>query len=235
MSHNSEHSSKHSSRNRVSKHGSRINNKEICIDNLFPTDNKSGTKGRKLDVETLFSGTPLNNEPDITFTSDLLIERIKKRRLEKLLCYNNMLKYCHNRITATDEDQGTDIIFSVVESVPECKDYNPKECLEYISVKLREDDFDTTVLTDTTMFITWRYLELKKEDRLQNGNLEKDEPNKKSDSSYIYDVGQNISTLSCTVSPTAPLILNNQNKTEQSRKTTKDIIINKSPSILQDF
>lgn len=158
-------------------------NREICVDNLFPSENKSGTKGRKLDIESLFSGTPLNNEPDITFTSDILIERIRKRRLEKLKYYKNMLKYCHDRILAAAEDLGTDIIFTVIDIVPECKEYDPRECLDYISVKLREDDFDTTILTDTTMFVTWRYLELKKEDRnkeKENNEHENDQNNENS-------------------------------------------------------
>lgn len=142
--------------------------RDICVDKLFPSENKSGTLGRRMDVNTLFSGTALNTEPDITFTSDILLERIKKRRVEKLSCYMNMLKYCHKRIADADNDQGTDIIFKIVESVPECKDYIPRECLEYISVKLREDDLDTTILTDNTMFITWRYLELKHIDRQKN-------------------------------------------------------------------
>lgn len=212
MRNNSEHRTNHSSRG----HTSKFNNKDICIDNLFPTDSRSGTKGRKLDVESLFSGTPLNTEPDITFTSDSLIERIKKKRLEKLMCYNNMLKYCHNRIKATDEDQGTDIIFSVVESVPECKNYNPKECLEYISIKLREDDFDTTVLTDTTMFITWRYLELKKEDRIQNEESDKVNPKQKLDSRSTYVSENNTSTLT------------DHSNTDQLRKATKNVTINNS-------
>lgn len=136
---------------------------KISIDNLFPTDVKSGTKGRRMDIETLFSNTPLNQnqDPDITFTSDILLNKIKKRREEKLICYRNMLKYCHKRIADTDDDQGTDMILTMVESIPECRDYSSRECLEYISIKLREENFDTTILTDTTMFITWKYLELK--------------------------------------------------------------------------
>lgn len=149
-------------------------NKEISVDNLFPSENKSGTRGKKLDINTLLTNAPLNNEPHITFTSDILLDRIKKRRSEKLLCYMNMLKYCHNRIAEVDNDYETDIIFKVVETIPECKDYDSHECLEYISIKLREDDFDTTILTDTTMFITWKYLELKRTDREQREILKKE-------------------------------------------------------------
>lgn len=139
-------------------------NREIkmCVDKLFPSDeNKSGSRGNKLDIDTIFVNTPLNNEPRITFSSNILLERIKKRRKKKLNYYKQMLKYCHEQIENADNDQGTDVVFTIVETMPEFKDFNPRECLEYISIKLREEDFDTTILTDTIMFITWKYLELK--------------------------------------------------------------------------
>ena len=157
----SNHRSRH---NRDSSHN-KHDNMDISVDKLFPSDIRSGTRGKKLDVETLFSNTPLNNDPDITFTSDVLLVKREKRRKEKLNYYRHMLRYCHKRISDADDDQGSDIVFTVIDSVPECKDYDPMECLEFISIKLREEDFDTTILTSTTMFITWKYLELKKQER----------------------------------------------------------------------
>ncbi len=148
---------------------------KICVDKLFPSDNKSGTIGKKLDLETIFINTPLNNEPEITFTSEVLLRKIKKRRKEKLNFYKQMLKYCHKRIESADDDQSTDIIFTTVDNIPECPGYDPRKCLEFISIKLREEDFDTAILTDTTMFITWKYLELKKENNkkiVENTNAE---------------------------------------------------------------
>jgi hypothetical protein len=152
----------------------------ISVDSLFPSDNKSGIKGNKLDIESIFKNTPLNSEPVITFSAATLLERRNKRRLEKLNYYRHMLKYCHKRIEDADEDQGTDIIFSVLESIPECKEYTSRECLEFISVKLREEDFETIILNDTSMFITWKYLELKKEDEKEKEKLE-EENNKRND------------------------------------------------------
>jgi hypothetical protein len=145
--------------------------RHICVDNLFPGDMKSGTKGHNMDIETLFSNTSLNTDPEMPFTTEILLERIKKRRVEKLLCYRNMLIYCHKKIVATDEDQGTDLILTMVEIVPECRDYNSRECLEYISSNLREENFDTAILSDTMIFITWKYIELKNQ-QLKNDNLD---------------------------------------------------------------
>lgn len=155
--------------------------KALTIDSLFPSDhNKSGTRGKKLDVETLFSNTPLNRKPDITFSSKLLLERRNKRREKKLNYYLHMLKYCHQRIEETDDNDERDMIFTVLETIPECKSYDPLECLEFISTKLREDDFDTTILTDTMMFITWKYLELKKALQDESGDSSSDSSSKSS-------------------------------------------------------
>jgi hypothetical protein len=182
----SNHRSRH---NKDSSHNKHVN-MDISVDKLFPSDIRSGTRGKKLDVETLFSNTPLNNDPDITFTSDVLLVKREKRRKEKLNYYRHMLRYCHKRISDADDDQGSDIVFTVIDSVPECKDYDPMECLEFISIKLREEDFDTTILTSTTMFITWKYLELKKQERhdaikkAKESNMDLNKTGKKGDISY---------------------------------------------------
>lgn len=152
-------------------------NNLINVDDLFPSStNKSGTRGKKMDIDTLFSHTSMNNEPIVTFSSEVLLDKIDRRRKEKLNFFKQMLNYCHKRINDADDDQTTDIVFTVVDSIPECKNYNPRECLEYISIKLREEYFDTTILTDTTMFITWKYLELKKEN-IRNIHIEKNRKN----------------------------------------------------------
>jgi hypothetical protein len=156
-------SKRSSDSNRSSHNRSSRIKADISVDNLFPMEIKSGAKGNRFDVETLFTNTPLNNEPDITFTSDVLLDRIHKRRIEKLKCYKQMLNYCHKKISETDSNNGTDIVVTIVDSFPECKDYNCPECLEYISSKLREEYIDTVILSETTIFVTWYNIELKKE------------------------------------------------------------------------
>ena len=136
----------------------------ISVDNLFPEGkHKSGNNNKKLDIDTLFKGTPLNDEPEIDFSSDKLLDKIKKRRKNKLKKFNEMLRYCYQRIEETDNNNDTDLVFSVIENIPDCKEYEPRECLEYISLKLRTQYLDTKILSNTTIFITWKYLELKKE------------------------------------------------------------------------
>jgi hypothetical protein len=138
---------------------------KLRVDDLFPSNrNKSGSRGKRLDIETLFINTPLNDDPDLSFNSSVLLQRIEERRKKKLWYYMNMLRYCYDRIDQADDDQMTDILFSVIEHVPDCRRYSSIECLEYISDKLREQKFDTFIINDTTMFITWKEIELKHED-----------------------------------------------------------------------
>lgn len=143
----------------------------ISVDKLFPEGkNKSGTQGKKLDIDTLFKGTPLNNEPDISFNSNILLDKIKQRRKIKLKKFNEMLRYCYQRIEETDNNNDTDLVFSVIENMTDCKEYDPIECLEFISLKLRTQDLDTKILSNTSIFITWKYIELKKENNNNETN-----------------------------------------------------------------
>lgn len=134
----------------------------ISVDKLFP-EGKTCCRNNIIDIDTLFKNTPLDNEPDISFSSDKLLNKIKKRRLNKLKKYNEMLRYCYQKIEETDNNNDTDLIFHIIESIPDCKEFIPMECLEYISLKLRKHDFDTKIMSNTSIFITWKYLELKKE------------------------------------------------------------------------
>lgn len=138
----------------------------ISVDSLFPNGtHKSGTSGKKLDIDTLFKGTPLNHEPDISFNSDILVDKIQKRRKNKLNKFNEMLRHCYQRIEETDNNNDTDLVYTVLETIPDCKEYDSYECLEYISIKLRTQDFDTKIISNVAIFITWKYLELKKENK----------------------------------------------------------------------
>lgn len=132
----------------------------ISVDTLFPSAKTVSTNG-KLDVNTLFGSQ--TDDPDIMFDANKLIERIKKRRDIKLNCYMKMLKYCHTRIMEADNFQESDIIFTTIDIMPNCKEFVPRECIEYISTKLRNDHFDTLIISDTSLFITWNDIELKKQ------------------------------------------------------------------------
>lgn len=134
----------------------------ISVDLLFPSGHASGTS-KKLDINSLFNNTPLNTEPNISFDSNILIKRIQQRRYTKLICYMKMLKYCYSKIIEADDFQDTDILFTTLDIMHNCKEYQPHECIEYISNKLRADMFDTLIISNNTLFISWYNMELKKQ------------------------------------------------------------------------
>ena len=51
----------------------------ISVDNLFPEGKHKSGNNKKLDIDTLFKGTPLNDEPEINFSSDKLLDKINSR------------------------------------------------------------------------------------------------------------------------------------------------------------
>jgi hypothetical protein len=143
----------------------------LSIDSLSPSINNYGSKigntNTKLNLASLENTIDNDKKPNNDFSSDILINKRQKRREEKLKCYNKMLNYCQNKIIQMDDNMKTDLFFEVVETIPDCKEYDPLECLKFISIKLRQENFDTIIISSTKMFITWKYIELKLEPVLE--------------------------------------------------------------------
>ena len=161
-----------------------MNKINLTVDSLFPADNGNGQSGRisgntnkRLDIETLFTNTPLDKTTNINFNTNIMINRREKMRKKKLEIFRHMLRYCYDRIEAADADHITDIVFTVMDNVPDCKSFDPVECMEYIQEKIRCHDFDTLILNNNSMFITWKYIELKKMKKLTDpSNTQSDRP-----------------------------------------------------------
>lgn len=143
------------------------NKHKIDVDSLFPTAHKSGEKSKKIDVETIYINTPLNNKPKISsFSSDIIVERLKKREEKKTKYYTEMLNYCYEKINLADENGDSDTFFAVVSSIPNCKEYNQIECLEFIMKKLRDDLFNVSLYEqECCLFITWFDISQKKQEK----------------------------------------------------------------------
>ena len=125
----------------------------MCIDSLYFSNNKLGNTNTKFNLNSL----NISDEPNIqSFSSNIIIEKIKKRREDKLKQYQKVLEHCQKQIIQTDENLKTDMIF-------ECDIPDSHECLKYIELKLRNENFDTIILSKSSIFITWKYIELKLE------------------------------------------------------------------------
>jgi hypothetical protein len=119
---------------------------------------------KDFDINSL-SNVGLANSYDniLKFNADILIKkRIEKR--EKLLnIYLKYYKICVEKITQQNNVNKYDLFFNVPNYIVECPEYNGKNCILYIQEKLKNNHFDTFIIENNTIFITWKYLELNKD------------------------------------------------------------------------
>ena len=134
---------------------------KLNIQNLFTIgeDTKPYIDG-KLDINTLFCDNMKNNK-DYKFNSSVLLNGVKKRRQKMKEYCSETFKTCCDTIVSANNSGLTDIIYEIPETVPDCLDYKPNECLNFIEQKLKEQKIGTLTLSKTKIFITWNNLEEK--------------------------------------------------------------------------
>ena len=137
-----------------------INIKNIFDDNYNLTktiiDNTNKYTIKNLNVNDL---TPSLNS-HVRLTDDFLINKIKynenfeKKKVYELyeVKYNESLMKINNAI----DINMTDIFFQVTDAYFGCKLYNPYECLNLIQNKLRKKNFDTLIISNNKIFISWK-------------------------------------------------------------------------------
>jgi hypothetical protein len=131
------------------------------IANLFP--NEDGSKpyiGGKLDVNTLFK-KKTDDEIIMNFDSRSLLKTTHLQRKKLHKWHIKMFNTCSHKITQANALGITDIIFEVINFIPECPEYKPLECIKFIESKLNEQHINTWIVDTTKIFITWADLELK--------------------------------------------------------------------------
>ena len=145
--------------------------KALDLKEIMPSNNKhSSDSNANSDTQTdtysvknfsVKNLTPKTNNIS-KLTDDYIINKIKyneaveKKKLLELYDtkYNESLIKINNAI-----DIGiTDIFFTVPDAFFGYKFYTPTECLEFSQKKLRNKNFDTLIINNTTMFISWKNL-----------------------------------------------------------------------------
>ena len=134
----------------------------ITIDILFPNGTRNRGNG-KLDIESLFKGTAQLTSKKENFTSDDLLDSIENNRRKKLKAMIEQYNKCCKTIKLADIDGCDFITFTVPQAAHECSTYSSVDVLEYISENLRRKFIDTLIVDPTSIFITWKDLELKLE------------------------------------------------------------------------
>ena len=137
---------------------------KLNIENLFHCKTHSSSK--ILDVKTITR----NQRP---FDTDILIETRERKRKTLLNYYLKFHDTCLKKIEIANNLGRTDLLYSVTEFIPNCPEYKPIDCVEYIKNKLDKNFFDTYIVGNKTLFITWLYLEANKEN-LNSNNTDND-------------------------------------------------------------
>jgi hypothetical protein len=149
--------------------------KNICIENLIPGNNTSKcnyVKG-KLDVNIISKNSKYNEDIDekCEFNSKILLNNIyeKRKKLRKwiLKIYNT----CCEKIKLADELGLTDIMFEIPEIILESSEYKHEQAIKYINDNLRKEYLDTYIINYRQIFISWKYIELNKDNHNELNNL----------------------------------------------------------------
>jgi hypothetical protein len=144
---------------------------QMNIETLMPSNKHNYNRNTgKLDVNMISSGKSINIDPSKDFNSHNLLNSIYEKRKQKRNWLVDMYNLCCNKIKDADDAGLTDITFILPEIILENSAYRHKEAIEYISKNLRDQRIDTLVLDKKSIFITWKYLELKLEEQLDNDN-----------------------------------------------------------------
>jgi hypothetical protein len=103
--------------------------------------------------------TPKSN-PYVKMTDEFLINKIKynehieQKKVQDL--YEIKYNECLMKINSAIDVNMTDIFFQVTDAYFGCKLYNSYLCLSFIQEKLRNKNFDTLIISNNRMFISWK-------------------------------------------------------------------------------
>jgi hypothetical protein len=137
---------------------------QMNIETLMPSNSHNYNRNTgKIDVNMISNGKSINIDPSKDFNSHNLLNGIYERRKKKRNWLVDMYNLCCNKIKDADDAGLTDITFILPEIISENSSYRHLEAIEYISKNLRDQKIDTLVLDKKSIFVTWKYLELKLE------------------------------------------------------------------------
>ena len=89
-----------------------------------------------------------------------LIKIKNEQRNLKIETYKKHLSLCLQKIEDATKLGKTDMVYYLPQTDRDCPSYNIDECIEYIDEMLKNQKFDTLLMTTNTLFISWYYMEL---------------------------------------------------------------------------
>ena len=137
-----------------------INIKNIFDDNYNLTKSISDDSN-KYSIQNLnVNDLAAKSNPYVKLTDDYLINKIKynehieKKKVQEL--YETKYNECLMKINSAIDINMTDIFFQVNDNFFGAKLYNSRECLLFIQTKLRNKNFDTLIISNNKIFISWK-------------------------------------------------------------------------------
>lgn len=123
---------------------------KICINNLFKT-----TEFKPLNVQTLYDVKGNKEKEKFNLNIDRLIHLRDERENKVITEYEKLYNNCIGKITMANELNKTSVVFNAPESVYGYFNYSPIECIKYINAKLENEKFDTLIISDNKLYISW--------------------------------------------------------------------------------
>jgi hypothetical protein len=123
---------------------------KICINNLFKT-----TEFKPLNVQTLYDVKGNKEKEKFNLNIDRLIHLRDERENKVISEYEKMYNNCIGKITMANELNKTSVVFNAPESVYGYFNYSSSECVKYINKKLESEKFDTLIISDNKLYISW--------------------------------------------------------------------------------
>lgn len=123
---------------------------KININNLF-----KGAEIKPFNVHTLCDVRNKKEKEKVELNIDRLINIRDERENKVLEHYTKIYESCLKKINAANELLKTSLMFSVPESIFAVPNYDTVNCIEFIETKLKNEKFDTLVINDTTIYISW--------------------------------------------------------------------------------
>lgn len=139
---------------------------KISINNLF----SSNTDFKPLDVYSLFNSKEHKNKNKLNFNIDRLINLREDRKKKVLVQYEKIFNRCLNKINLTNHLDKLDLVFSVDDSIYGYNDYTSIECLQYLQTRLIKMYFDTLLISNKVIYVSWK--NLKKNRELEEKKIE---------------------------------------------------------------
>lgn len=125
--------------------------KNFSVNSLFP---ESDFK-KNMDINTLFNSS---NDFDSFAVENLIKERESKIKHVKKI-YKDMLNTCFEKIQILNSRDETDLIFKVPSTYFGARKYSSIDCLAYLEKKLRKKYFDTYIISEDRIFVSWKNIE----------------------------------------------------------------------------